>query len=269
MQNVLSIEQHVSKSVNEVLFEIDYKKIIREQIEKEVARIISIEFGHFSNFEKILKDEISNQIKINFDNLSIPNFNNLTLSVVEKELNRVAYEEKERIEESLKLKINNLLGVKDKPVDISVIIDTFILNMYDKYIRDCSCYELTDNEVLEYVEDETSNFNFILEESTTDYGSFSSTITHFIMEFTYKSYSYAINIFINKVTSDGESGKWKSMDLNNYKILGININGKSIIKEGVLLSEFEYEFETMIIGCFINGNLIHISDDDRIEFEEK
>ena len=272
------LEQTMRDVIGDAMLEVDVKGIMVAHIEKTTKSIVGDMFGAYSDFSKSLKKKLADDIDFNIKKISVPNFGQIAIDSVVAELYKAEVAEKEKIEKEVIKSITNFIGSKGEAVTLKMLADAFGADMWHYYISDdldsCRCdNDSVDSEdidsVLEFLEyHDDYTFEFVIEEKTNDYSTWSSTHTHINMIFTKKGeVAHAISMFVARKRDDSNNETWDNHDKYNashnnlYKIISVNINGKPINSEGtVVLSELRKNTDQKVAGCFLNGTLIDANE---------
>lgn len=280
------LAQTMKDVIGDAMLEVDVKGIMIEHIEKTTKSIVGDMFGTYSDFSKSLEKKLAEDIDFNIKKISVPNFGQIAIDSVVAELSKAEVAEKEKIEKEVIKSITNFIGSKGEAVTLKMLADAFGADMWHYYIEDdldsCHCEgdgidnEDIDNvlEFLEYHDDYT--FEFVIEEKTHDYSTWSSTHTHINMIFTKKGeVSHVISMYVSREKDENKKETWDNHDAYNashnnlYKILSVDINGKPINNEGtVVLPELRKDADQKVAGCFLNGTLIDANELGVFEVEE-
>lgn len=277
VQNILSMS--MEKIVKDAILEIDIKGIMVKQIQKVTENIASNMFSEYSEFSKLLEAKVKSEISFNIDKISVPDFGRIAIASVEAELKNIEMKESEKFAKIISRRLNNLLLVKDSDrLTSNDLIETFAADCYENHLTDeidsCQCdfREPEDySDILELMEYQLDgySFEFYLMERSRNWGSdWKACTSHLIMELHKDSKIVtAINLQVDREKQkdedweDGDYYKSGSDKINTYKIVGVEVDGKLVNKEGTfLIRSIRGDAAQKMTSALLNDVIIDCTD---------
>lgn len=281
IQNIL--ENSLKEIVIESIKEVDIKGIFAKQINSVVDSIARDMFREYSDFGKLLKEKLNEEITFNLREIKVPQFGHIAAEIVKGTLEKVEIDEKEKIEKLIVHNINEYLGTKKESLKAKDLAQLFCEYVYNEehYSFDYSCGDEPRDagdffEAFDHYNIETKLQ--LLETDDTYKWSYSKKgdcNTHLVFEYEKdRKTKYGLNLRINRIKDDNDDKNesddfWRKESPNKYRIMSIKsslytIDGTGLVK----YSNLESELERVLMGAFHNDIVLDLSDLDYIELEQ-
>jgi hypothetical protein len=113
----------LNKIINDTLSQLKeegyVEKIVKTQLEKTIKEVVQDSLDRWSDFGKILKEEVKKQMDFNLSKLDIPSYNHVILNVIKQELERSVHEEGAR---KIQEQLQELLGTAKEEYTLSELL---------------------------------------------------------------------------------------------------------------------------------------------------
>jgi hypothetical protein len=227
-------------------------------------------FGRYSDFQKELEDVVTKGLHLDLKKLTVPDLGSFVIETVVSEINKIKYEEKERVARETEKRIRELLGANKNNMTLKELEDLFAISMWDNYLKshfedDCYCGDRDEPQdladVIELIDGE-DYFEFELNEK--EWGTYGRyCMTHLYLKFNYKKYDEYIEVHVSRKPQQKEEDSefYKEGKDNIYSILSMSINGKSIENEGfITLYNVTEKTAQGLLSRLINGGSIDCTE---------
>lgn len=85
----MDIKEIVENKMDEVVKSGKIEKLIENKIEKSIEKAIEEYFRSYGDFQKDLESVLQEKMKVNLDDMEIPEYNQLILNAIEKEVGQI------------------------------------------------------------------------------------------------------------------------------------------------------------------------------------
>jgi len=270
IKNIL--EESMHDVIIDAIKDVDIKGIMKKQIELVTEGIARDMFSSYGDFQKELQEKIKKEVSFNIDNLSVPNFGQLAIDSIQAELKKVESDEMVKFEKGVANRIASLFGTNNETLTLDKLQNAFGYAMYQEHLEyefdGCQFNDLNFeslDELIEEISNRGLNYEFVftLQERDRNWGSdWDAVTTHIIMEFKKDDKIInAINLHISRESQKGESyrtySRYNPHSENIYKVIGVEINGKNIMKDGtIILTQLNNEAEQLTSSMLLNSTLL-------------
>ena len=284
VKNIL--ESSMEDIVKNAITKVDIEGIFKKQIEHVVSTIAHDMFSVYGPFKESLDKKLKSEIDINIDKISIPEFGNIAVHIIESEFEKIERKEEKRLGQLITKRITELTNTDKSTLKLKDLQDIYYKVMFDEFVKhtlDCSCdmnFNPDDDEdVINYMYnlgEYNSTFNCTLSfvEKSMNWGSdWKACSTNLNLSFSRDGkIQYELIVKLDRVRQEGE--KYNDDDYhrsgadNYYKITDVLINGKSVNQGGsIYLNGLDYELEEKFASMFLNGALLDCNDLEEFEHE--
>jgi len=280
------LESSMEDIVKEAITKVDIEEIFVKQIRHVVDRIATDMFSTYGPFKDSLDKKLKEAIDINIDKISVPEFGNLAVSLIDAEFAKIERKEEKRLGQMITKRITELTNTDSSTLKLGELQKIYYKVMFDEFIKhtmDCSCDNEfnpdDEDEVVDYMQslgeynsDFTCSLTFV--EKSMNWGSdWKACSTNIGMAFEKGGkVQYELIVKLDRVRQKDEKYNdddyWRESADNHYKITDVLINGKSINEGGsIYLSGLDYELEEKFASMFLNGALLDCNDLEEFEHE--
>jgi hypothetical protein len=121
----MDIKKIVNEKVEEVIKNGEIEELIQNKVKESLSKAIEEFFRSYGDFQKDLEKTLGEKMKVNLEEMEIPDYNKLILQYIEKEIdNTMAEQGIEKIKENL----NDLLKSAPKEIELQDIVNKYIEN---------------------------------------------------------------------------------------------------------------------------------------------
>jgi len=280
------LESSMEDIVKEAITKVDIEGIFVKQINHVVERIANDMFSSYGPFKDSLDKKLKEAIDINIDKISVPEFGNIAVSLIDAEFSKIERKEEKRLGQMITKRITELTNTDSSTLKLGEIQKIYYKVMFDEFIKhtiDCSCetdFNSDDEgnvldymlELSEYNTEFECNLTFV--EKSMNWGSdWKACSTNIGMSFMRGSkIQYELIVKLDRVRQKDEKYNdddyWREGVDNHYKITDVLINGKSVNDGGsIYLKGLDYELEEKFASMFLNGALLDCNNLEEFEHE--
>jgi len=279
VQNIL--EESIKDIVIDGIKKVDIQGIFNTQIESVVKEVARDMFSSYGDFSKSLNEKLKNEIEFNINSVNLPQFGAIATEIVKSNLQGIEKAHKEELEKKIKKEIDIFLGVTKEPATTNKLLELFYENAYEESKYDnCSCDEEPRDldDFMQYFEyNSNRTFEFTLHERDTDYHfETGGCVTHLNLFTEKDGDKYGISLHINRRKDEERDDKsisddkWRKTSNNLYSIITMEVNGKYLTREGVIVyNDLNNDLEKLLVGIYQNNALLDLSNLDGVEMEEE
>lgn len=280
------LEQSMKEVVLEAVAEVNIKEIMAEQIKSVVESTARSMFSNYGEFSQQLETKLKGELQFNIDSISVPEFGELAISTVKAELAAIESEQAKQISLKAEERLRNFLGTHNKPIVLSELVDVFATEAWEDHIKygdySCSCDSFEPrgaDDLSEYLASNDSEYElaYILHERASHFSSWDSCTTHLILKLTKGTKPvHEISLHLNRERDEVNKETYENDDFYNskhsnfYKIIGVEINGKSVSDSEtstIHLDRTNDRTTKQVLGCFMNKQLINANELGFVELE--
>ncbi len=284
VQNIL--ETSMEDIVKDAITKVDIEGIFIKQINQVVERIASDMFSSYGPFKESLDTKLKEAIDININKISVPEFGNLAVSIIDAEFAKIERKEEQRLGQMITKRIAELTNTDSGTLKLLELQDIYYQVMFEEFVKyrmECSCdsdFNPDDrDDVINYMQslsEHSSEYECSLTfiEKSMNWGSdWKACSTNLNMAFKRDDkIQYELIVKLDRVRQKDEKYNdddyWRNSADNHYKITDVLINGKSINDGGsIYLNGLDYKLEEKFAAMFLNGALLDCNDLEEFEHE--